>query len=1132
MKIALAAKGTRMQPAMGLLLYLCGFVSHRIQRHRQAVMAAAMTACCLSINAADLEVGKPLESRLAGGQSQEFRLTLHEGQYAHVKLEPKDIRSILSVLGPDGETAFDAGVAQSGSNLSAELVAGKSGVYRVVVAAAEESAPLGTFQISLPELQTATQRHRARAAGSRTFAKATRVWAKRSRPSITEAIGLFEAAVSHWREAEDRVYEACTLYSMANAYAEIGESEKALRAATEALAPARASGNAATEAWVLYTIGSIHNNFGDRRKAADHFTQALPLMRAANDRLGEASVLNNLGVAYAQMGEIHKGLDYFGQAAAVLTPLQDRSKLATLNSNMGLNHGTLGDYGKALEYYDRALKLHEASGNRVGVAITLNNIGSAYSSMADYQKGLDSYRAALDIARALGRDWDIATKLHNIAWVHATLGDRVRAVTVYQEALAILRKVKDWPSTANTLNNLGETVAELGNDKKALEYFAEALALRKSVGDRPGEATSLTNQGKIFAKLGQHDKARANYEEATAILRKCGNQRKLAAVLLHAGALSRQTREYASAAKSLGESLAISREIQDRRSEADSLVELARLERDRGDYVAAHHRAGEALSVLEALRLTVISPNLRAWFFAMFRDLQEMEIGLLMRLHRLQPNKGFAVEALLASERSKARSLLELLGESSLEIRQGVDEKLLARERELVRLLFVKAEQHTKLLNLKSPAAAALGKEVTVLTADLEHVQSRIRETSPQYAALTRPEPLGLGEIQQSVLDRETVLLEFSLGAEKSFLWIVSASSVESFELPGRTAIEAAVRRVHAHLTARSRYPSGETPELRSTRISQSDAAYFSAAAEASRMLLGQAAKAIRNKRLLIVADGALQYLPFGALPEPVADQGPNPPPLIVNHEIIWAPSASVLSALRKELPGRKPADKMLAVVADPVFSANDARVKVRPAVFGPEGNDFARLRFSRTEAEEIARLAPTDSTLKALDFDANRDTVLNSDLGRFRIVHFATHSFLNHNHPELSGVVLSHVDTAGRPRNGLLRLYDIYNMRLRSELVVLSACETALGGEIKGEGLIGLTRGFLYAGAPRVVATLWRIDDRTTAEMMRRFYEALLVRGERPAAALRSAQVSMWKTKGWDAPYRWAAFTLQGEWR
>jgi CHAT domain-containing protein len=297
-------------------------------------------------------------------------------------------------------------------------------------------------------------------------------------------------------------------------------------------------------------------------------------------------------------------------------------------------------------------------------------------------------------------------------------------------------------------------------------------------------------------------------------------------------------------------------------------------------------------------------------------------------------------------------------------------------------------------------------------------------------------------------------------------------------------------------------------------------------------MLLGPAAAHIGNKRLLIVGEGVLKYLPFGALPEPGTET-----PLMVSREIVTAPSASVVAILRQETVHRRPATKLLAVLADPVFHTDDARIgtsdktSVRSASDAGM-QDFARLRFSRTEADEITRLAGSGGTLRALDFDASRETAMKPELGEYRIVHFATHSLLNNEHPELSGVVLSLVDRSGRPQNGFLRLYDIYGLRLGAELVVLSACRTALGEEIKGEGLIGLTRGFLYAGAPRVVATLWEIDDRTTAEAMKKFYEGMLSRGERPAEALRAAQIALWKSKGWDAPYYWAAFTLEGEWR
>jgi CHAT domain-containing protein len=176
--------------------------------------------------------------------------------------------------------------------------------------------------------------------------------------------------------------------------------------------------------------------------------------------------------------------------------------------------------------------------------------------------------------------------------------------------------------------------------------------------------------------------------------------------------------------------------------------------------------------------------------------------------------------------------------------------------------------------------------------------------------------------------------------------------------------------------------------------------------------------------------------------------------------------------------------------------------------------------------------MIPTTGSVKAFDFDANRDAVLKADLARFRILHFATHSFFDDERPDLSGIVLSMVDRSGRRRNGFLRLYDIYNLRLNADLVVLSACRTALGKEIRGEGLVGLTRGFFYAGAPRVLASLWQVDDRTGAALMAPVYEAILVRHDTPAAALRSAQIAIWRTKGWDAPYYWGAFVMQGEWK
>jgi CHAT domain-containing protein len=286
---------------------------------------------------------------------------------------------------------------------------------------------------------------------------------------------------------------------------------------------------------------------------------------------------------------------------------------------------------------------------------------------------------------------------------------------------------------------------------------------------------------------------------------------------------------------------------------------------------------------------------------------------------------------------------------------------------------------------------------------------------------------------------------------------------------------------------------------------------------------------------LLIVADGVLHYVPFAALSVPQGAERGCPAeasycPLIVDHEVVSLPSASAVSVIRAEQHRRPRASKTLAIFSDPVFDAGDPRVRAASAP-GP-GSRFDRLPFSRREAAAIAALAPRERTLNAIDFDANREAVTDPALADYRFVHFATHGVVDSQHPELSGLVLSLVDRSGRARDGFLRAHELYNLDLRADLVVLSACRTALGKEIKGEGVVGLVRGFMYAGSPRVVSSLWDVRDAATAELMTQMYRRMLSEGFTAAAALRSAQLSMWRRGQYQAPFYWGAFILQGEWR
>ncbi|HEX3557486.1 MAG TPA: CHAT domain-containing protein, partial [Thermoanaerobaculia bacterium] len=406
-----------------------------------------------------------------------------------------------------------------------------------------------------------------------------------------------------------------------------------------------------------------------------------------------------------------------------------------------------------------------------------------------------------------------------------------------------------------------------------------------------------------------------------------------------------------------------------------------------------------------------------------------------------------------------------------------------------------------------------------------ERLRDRIRQASPHYAALGQGHPASLGEIQRS-LDPHTLLLEYALGRERSFLWAVTSSSLTGFELPSRATLEAAAREGLRLLGS-----SQHTLTRARTRM---------VLAELSRRLLGPVAGQLR-KRLLIVGDGALHTLPFTVLPIPGRGTGqPQPAPLIAEHEVLSLPSASALVALRRE-PAANPRSPMtVAVLADPVFQAADPRVTpgalATPASLrggGPDRDRLDRLPASRQEAEAILALVPPGRQLPLLGFKASRQTVLSGSLEPYRIVHFATHGILDSRYPELSGVALSRVDERGRPLagDGFLRMHDVYRLHLPADLVVLSACETARGQEVRGEGLIGLTRAFFAAGARRVLVSLWPVKDRATAELMRRFYREMLQNGRTPSAALQAAQAGLRQEPGWEE-HDWAGFILQGDWR
>ncbi|MBI3949053.1 MAG: tetratricopeptide repeat protein [Acidobacteria bacterium] len=764
------------------------------------------------------------------------------------------------------------------------------------------------------------------------------------------------------------------------------------------------------------------------------------------------------------------------------TTPQDKIRVAaekgSAEARLLYREGTAESIQRAIEKWEGALRLWRVVGDRDWEANTLASMVLAYNYVGERQKALDCGAQALPLLRAVGDRQGEAATLNNIGLVYRQLGEEQKALDYYLQSLPHYRAAGDRRGEAAAVNNIGSIYWSLGEYQQALDAYNQALLLARAVGNRGGEAITLINIGGIYRSLDEPQKALDHYDQALQISRTIRVRRNEAKALGEIGEIYYSLGEPQKALDYYSQALSIWRSYGDQGGEAAMLADIARVERDRGNLIEARNLMETALNIIESLRTKVAGPELRASYLASNRSYYGSYIDLLMRLHQRQPADGHDAAALETSARARARSLLEILAEARADIRQGVDPALLERERTLQQQLNAKEQRRMQLLSGKhtEEQAAAAEKELRDLLTQYQEVQARIRASSPRYAALTQPQPISLKEIQQQVLDEDTLLLEYTLGEERSFLWAVTPTSITSFELPKRDEIETAARRVVELLVAKA------------------DAQYPEALTTLSQRLLGPVAGQLGRKRLLIVSDGALQYVPFAALPKPVVsgqwsvdskknDSNCSPStvhcPLILDHEIVSLPSASVLAVLRRELAGRKPADKTVAVLADPVFDKDDERVKVRIATRKSEPTyeekktddsstrssevpmlesdltrsarqsgllSFDRLPFSRREAQQIAALTSADQRLTALDFAASRTRATSADLSHYRIIHFATHGLLNSQHPELSGIVLSLVDEQGQPQDGFLRLHEVYNLNLPAELVVLSGCRTGLG--------------------------------------------------------------------------------------
>lgn len=1065
-----------------------------------------------------LKQGDSLERKLAGNEAQTYKLSLNQGQYLSLSVVQNGIDVIVTLSDPGGQKVAEAATTIWTSNDKPILfIANTAGNYQLTVRAKRSDAAQGSYTLKVLELKAATEQDRTWVQGKNLTADAIAAREKYSAESLKEAVNLYRKAIAFWQTAGDKREEAYARHGLGFTLTFLSENDQALTA----------------------------------------YQEALPLWRAAGERKGEAMTLSNIGGIYQNRAEYTPALEYYQQALLMRREVGDVEGESNTMSNMAGIYYVLGDMTQAIQVQEKALALARQIKNERYIAFALDNLSAMHESLNDLQTALDYVREEVEIRQHLPNKIELASALLQLGSVNLSLGDTVQALECYTKALPIVRATGNREAEALVLAGFGLSNQKAQSYAEALDYFNQANQIAKSLGNRLVEADQYSHLGNVYLAMKDYQKAIDQYLQAQQLYKSLSIRQSELITLNNLGNAQLGLKNYDEAMKNLETVLAAGRQTKDLFIEIPALVAIAKVESERGNLSAAKEHIESALGMVETVRGQLREEETRNSYSAFKREYYDFYIDLLMRMSKGSAGEERRTRALLASEQYRARSLAEMLKRSHAEIQGDADPELLLREKTLNQKIQAKSQTLTQLIQSKQAAAKieAGEKELSDLMNQHRQVRAEIRAKNPRYAALIQPQSLSLAEIQQ-LLTPDTVLLEYLLGKDRSYLWVVSKTNVSSYELPNRVDIEAMARRVYELFNR-----SYERTVRGQAQI---------AASELSKVVLGPAARQLQGKRLIIVADGALQYVPFAALPEPIITSGEmsgakgqtktsgeqisdSAQPLIINHEIAYLPSASILPLLRQENSTQGKADKAIAIIADPVFQPDDQRVKSAIAKSnantqellaikaqgrgeqltrsGSESgaSEFARLPYTRQEAEAIASLTATTASLKALDFKASRATALGAGLNHYRILHFATHGLLNSRHPELSGLVLSLVDEQGQGQDGFLRLHDIYNLKLNAELVVLSACRTALGKEISGEGLIGLTRGFMYAGAKSVIASLWDVRDEATAELMKRFYQKMLKEGQSPSAALRAAQISIMQEQRWAAPYFWAGFTVQG---
>lgn len=1094
---------------------------------------------------------KSLTQEIAPGSLQTFEADLKEGECLRLLLKKNDLRLLVTVQDPAGKTSGVFLGVRFGP-LQIFKIAAHAGRYVVSVQSLENQAGPQQYELVLdaPRAATSTDFSYETALKAANEAEVARLEWQES--SLKTAIAKYFEASQLWKSIAHFHEAAVALSNTGEIYSMLSEYESASESYQQALNLNRTAGDQLGEIKALNDLAYAHLYLGNNDEALKLLSQSRQLSedpRFSNTqeyKRYRAQAFNNIGEVHYAEGKLQDSFDYSDRALALWTATNDRSGQALAHLNLGYTFYDSGDVLKASANYQEALALSRAIDDRRGEALARTAMGGVYAFQGEKQLALDSHNEALKLFERIGDEVGQASTLNGVGRAYEELNENKIALVSYLRARELFRHARKVDFEALSNYYLGRVHRNLDQVTEALNFYNECIKLSRKIENDRFAAYALKDIALIYNSQGQTQKALRQFEEVLKVYESAEDKRGKAYTLNSIGYTWYLMGNIPTALEYFKQALPLSKAIMDRPAEVSFLYNLALAERTRGALQNALGYIQESTHLIESMRTKVLSRDLRASYFASVHQHYELYIDVLMQLDQAQSDQGYSQKAFEISEQARARSLLDSLSEGrfSADARASLSNRL----RELRQALNGKMEYQMRLLN-GTPApelASRANEEIQQLNAEYDKIEAQLKTESKHFAVLTGPQGMKLEGVQAQIADDNSLLLEFHLGAERSYLWTVSANSIKSYELPDRKTLEQLANQVHQLLIARQPIAGESSPNYQE-RVTRADAQYLAAAAKLSWLLLGKIKEQLGDKRLLIVADGELHYVPFDALPFPtdVESQSVSSSdyvPLVLNHEIVKLPSASVLAAVR-QTEGQS-SEKTIALLADPVFDADDPRIsKATITVAQKDATNrsaskfrnplhFDRLPSTLREAQTILEMLPASEASLFSGTDATRELALGSELNGFRIIHFGTHGMMDPEHPETSGIMLSFVDRNGRPQDGVLRVAEIYDLRLASDLVVLSACQTALGKNVKGEGLMGLGRSFLFAGSRSVLATLWKVDDEATTELMRHFYHGLLVEHLPAGVALKNAKLFIRSQKRWQSPYFWAGFELQGEYR